>query len=130
MERAVSCDQHDHDVDGRQRDDHHGPATYRLGPEIDDEPLARRAGLPRQLAALEPHAERNGQQAEHEERRQRHEDDEAGVRIVEKTDQQRDEQGDEPYGAGRGQDDARQGDGMAGRARLHTRLLYFFKLCM
>ena len=73
------------------------------------------AGMPSQLAALEPHAERNGQQAEHEERRQRHEDDEAGVRIMrEETEQQRDEQGDEPHGAGRGQYHARQSDRMTG----------------
>ena len=113
VERAISREQHDHGIDGRQRDEQQGAAACRRRPEIDDEPLARRLGVPHQPAVLEPHAERNEQQAEHEERRQRDEDDERGVRVVEEAEQERDEQGDEAHRARRGQHDARQRDRMS-----------------
>ena len=111
---APSRDQHDHGIDGRQRDEHHGSAACRRRPEIDDEPLPRRGGVPHQPAVLEPHAERNEQQAEHEKRRQRDEDDERGVRVVEEAEEERDEQGDKAHRARRGQHDARQRDRMSG----------------
>ena len=114
VERAVSRDQHDHRIDGRQRDEHHGSAACRRRPEVDDEPLPRRAGMPHQPAVLEPHAEGNEQQAEHEERRQRDEHDERGVRVVEEAEEERDEQGDKTHPARRGQHDARQRDWMSG----------------
>ena len=62
---------------------HHRPQARFRSPEIEDEPVARRAGVPHQPPVLEPHAERNQQQPEHDERRQADEDDEAGVRVVE-----------------------------------------------
>ena len=82
-------------------------------PEVDDEPLPRRVGVPHQPAVLEPHAERNEQQAEDEERRQRDEHDERGVGVVEEAEEEGDEQGEKPHRARRGQHDARQGDWMS-----------------
>ena len=105
-------------------------AARRRRPEIDDEPFPRGVGMPHQPAVLEPHAEGNQQQAEHEERRQRDEDDERGVRVVEEAEQEGDEQGDEDHRARRGQHDARQRDRMSGQARASARRPYFFRLCM
>ena len=67
-----------------------------------------------QPAMLEPHAEGNEQQAEHEERRQGDEDDQRGVRVVEEAEQERDQQRDKHDRARRGQHDARQRDWMSG----------------
>ena len=83
VQRAVAREQHDHDIDRRQRHEHQRPTAGRRRPEIDDEPLPRRAGVPHQPAVLEPHAERNQQQPEDDQRRQRDEHDQPGVRIVE-----------------------------------------------
>ena len=92
--------------DGRQHRDHqHQPPGRRL-PEVDDEPLAGRLRVPHQPAALEPHAERNQQEAEHQQRRHRDEHHERGVGVVEQAEEERDEQGDEAHRAHRRQDDA------------------------
>ena len=97
LQRPIARDEHDDDVDGGQRQDHqrHAPGVGLA--KVEDWPVFQRAAFRKRLA-LQPHADRDEQQARDEDARQPDEHHQASVGVVEQVQEHRRCEGDEQDG--------------------------------
>jgi hypothetical protein len=95
VQRPVTSEQHNDDVDGGERRDHQRRSPDAGIPEVDYGPVRDGVLVLPKTTLFQPHSERDQQQANDERRRNSNEDDEPCVRIGEPTREHRDHQRDE-----------------------------------
>ena len=123
VQRPLRREQHQSGIDDGQGHDANQGRAHARPAQVNDRPVDRRRGVATQRPALQPDAQRNQQQAEHEHCRHRDEDHQSGVRVGEQSEQVGGEQRQERHRAHRRNDDAGERDGMPSRGAAGHRYL-------